>query len=215
MVFKRRDTPPVLTRLRETVYPRRGWRRALGYIAHRFKRLPDTPHRVALGFSCGVFASFSPFFGLHILYAAALAKVLRGNLLASLIGTFVGNPLTFPLIASISLALGRRILGFGATGRDFGRVAGAFSHALLGIWQNFLGLFSDRPSEWTKVAVFLRDVIWPYFLGGLLPGLIAAIASYYLTRPIVAAYQARKRARMLARAHERLSGAKSEADGSV
>ena len=32
-------------------------------------------------------------------------------------------------------------------------------------------------------------MIWPYFVGGLLPGLIAAIASYYLTRPLIAAYQ--------------------------
>ena len=30
---------------------------------HRVRRLPDTPHRIALGFACGVFVSFTPFFG--------------------------------------------------------------------------------------------------------------------------------------------------------
>ena len=213
MVFKRRDTPPLLIRLRETVYPRRGWRRALGYMAHRVRRLPDTPHRVAMGFSCGVFASFSPFFGLHILYAAALATVLRGNLLASLIGTFVGNPLTFPLIASVSLAIGRRILGFGAKEQDFGDLAGAFGQAFNGLWRSALALFGQGTSEWERVVPFLRDVVWPYFLGGLLPGFVAAIVSYYLTRAVVAAYQERKRARKLARAQRDVSQAKSRADG--
>ena len=52
---------------------------------------------------------------------------------------------------------------------------------------------------------FVEDVIWPYLVGGLLPGLVAAIASYYVTRPLVAAYQMRRRSRMLARAHERLA----------
>ena len=47
---------------------------------------------------------------------------------------------------------------------------------------------------------FFRDIIWPYFVGGLLPGLVAAIVGYYLTRPLIAAYQTRRRARMLRRA---------------
>ena len=42
-------------------------------------------------------------------------------------------------------------------------------------------------------------------------GLIAAIASYYLTRPLVEAYQARRRARLLARARERLARQAAEA----
>ena len=52
-------------------------------------------------------------------------------------------------------------------------------------------------------------MIWPYFVGGLLPGLVAAIAGYYLLRPLIAAYQTRRRARMLARAHDRLVAAKA------
>ena len=70
MVFKRRDKPPLLSRLREAVLPRRGWRRGIEYLGHRVRRLPDTPHRIALGFACGVFVSFTPFFGLHFVLAA-------------------------------------------------------------------------------------------------------------------------------------------------
>jgi uncharacterized protein len=199
MVFKRRQKPDVLTRVRESVYPRRGWRRAIEYLGHRVRRLPDTPEKIALGFSCGVFVSFTPFFGTHFLLAALLAWLLRGNIVASLIGTAVGNPLTFPAIAWISMSLGRRILGYGATGRDFDRVTDAFLGALGGLWQNLLSLVGPGEPEWQRLALFVTDVVLPYFVGGLLPGLVASILCYYLLRPIVAAYQSRRRSRLLAR----------------
>lgn len=212
MVFKRRDKPALFSRIRELLYPRRGWRRGIEYLGHRVRRLPDTPHRIALGFACGTFASFTPFFGLHIVAAAVLARVLRGNLLASIIGTAVGNPLTIPLIAWISLAIGRRILGYGATGRDFSRISDALTQALQGTWSSVMSYFGHGEPRWSLLLPILRDIIWPYFVGGLLPGIIAAIASYYLVRPIVGAYQTRRRSRMLERAHDRLAARKSEAD---
>ena len=212
MVFKRRDKPPLLSRIREWFYPRRGWRRAVEYLGHRVKRLPDTPHRIALGFAFGVFVSFTPLFGFHIFLGAALAWIFRANIIASLIGTLAGNPLTTPIIAAMSLALGRRILGHGVTGRDFGRIAEAFSQAAVGIWQSILSLFGVGTPQWSKLSLFLYDMVWPYFVGGLLPGLVASIAGYYLTRPLIAAYQARRRTRMLARAKERLEGSNAGAD---
>ncbi len=207
MVFKRRKKPPFSTRLREAVLPRRGWRRALEYLAHRIRRLPDTPHRIALGLACGVFASFTPFFGVHLGAAAALAWLLRGNVVASLIGTLVGNPLTFPIIAPIALGLGRKIVGYGVTGRDPSRIQDAFAQFFVGLWDSLLSLFGYGESEWYKVLLFVQDVIWPYLVGGLLPGLVGAIAAYYVTRPLVSAYQTRRRSRMLARAHDRLARA--------
>ena len=93
--------------------PRKGWRRGYLYLGKRVQRLPDSPHRIALGFACGVMASFTPFFGFHFVIAAALAFITRGNILASAIGTFVGNPLTFPFIAGTAMYLGHRITGIG------------------------------------------------------------------------------------------------------
>lgn len=214
MVFKRRDKPPLLNRLREFFLPRRGWRRGIEYLGHRVRRLPDTPHRIALGCACGVFVSFTPFFGLHFMLAVALARLVRGNVLAGLIGTAAGNPLTFPIIASISLGIGRRIVGYGATGRDFSRISDAFWQFLIGLWQSLLSLVGFGEPQWQKLTLFVRDVMWPYFVGGLLPGLVAAIATYYLARPLIAAYQARRRVRMLARARKRLARQHAEADAS-
>ncbi len=212
MVFKRRDRPPFLDRARDFFYPRRGWGRAIEYIGHRVRRIPDTPHRIALGFSCGVFASFSPLFGLHFFYAALLAWALRGNVLAALIGTFVGNPLTFPLIASVSMALGRRILGYGGTGRDFGRITDAFAQAGEGLWDAFLSLFGYGAPDWRKLSAFFTDVVWPYQVGSLLPGIVASIAAYYLTRPLIGAYQAARRKRLAARARVQAGAQDSAAD---
>lgn len=203
MVFKRRDKLSFLIRAREFFVPRRGWRRAIEYLGHRVRRLPDTPHRIALGCSCGVFVSFTPFFGLHFLLAVGLARLIGGNALAGLIGTAFGNPLTFPLIASISLGLGRRIIGFGATGRDFGRITDAFWQFFVGLWQSLLSLVGYGDSQWHKLTLFIEDVLLPYCVGGLLPGLVAAIASYYLARPLIAAYQARRRLRMRRKARRR------------
>ena len=214
MVFKRRDKPPLITRLREALLPRRGYRRGLEYLGHRVRRLPDTPHRIALGFSCGVYASFTPFFGLHFVVAVALARLVRGNMVAGLIGTAVGNPLTFPFIASISMGLGRRIVGYGVTGRDFGRISDAFTQAFIGIGQSLFSLFGRGESEWRKLIPFFRDVVWPYFVGGIIPGLIASVVAYYLTRPLIAAYQHRRRTRMLERTRDRIRRKPAAADSS-
>ena len=42
--------------------------------------------------------SFTPFIGFHFFLAVIFAYIFRGNIVASLIGTFVGNPFTFPFI---------------------------------------------------------------------------------------------------------------------
>ena len=57
--------------------------------------------------------SFTPLFGLHFVFAAALAWVMGGNMVAALLATFVGNPVTFPLIAAVSMEVGTWLLGRG------------------------------------------------------------------------------------------------------
>ena len=90
-MFKRRRPLTILQKAREFIYPRNGIMRALGYLGHRLRRLPDSPHKIALGLASGVFVSFSPMFGFHFIYAALVAWIVRGNVLASLIGTFFGT----------------------------------------------------------------------------------------------------------------------------
>ena len=100
-MFKRRETRSWLRAIAEFFYPRGGWRRAASYVGHRLRRLPDPPHRIARGIAAGVFVCFTPFFGLHFFMAAILAFLMQGNIVAALLATFFGNPLTFPFIAAI------------------------------------------------------------------------------------------------------------------
>lgn len=179
MVFKRRDKPPFWNRVREALAPRKGWRRGYLYLGRRMQRLPDTPHRIALGFACGVQVSFTPFFGLHFVFAGALAWLLRGNVLAAAVGTFIGNPLTFPFIASASFWMGREITGIHITPPDHG-------YGFDWLWQNLDAIFV------------------PYLVGGLLPGLAASIACYCVMRPMVAAFQNRRRLMLMTRARKRM-----------
>jgi len=110
-VFRRRRNRPILARLVELLWPRMGWRRAGRYYVFRIKRLPGTPYSIACGFALGAAVSFTPFIGFHFVLAGLLAWGLRANLLASAIGTAVGNPWTFPGIWFGVLWLGSKILG--------------------------------------------------------------------------------------------------------
>lgn len=205
MVFRRRDRPSFLVRLREFVAPRRGYRRGVEYLGHRVRRLPDTPHRIALGFACGVFASFSPFFGFHILLAAGMALLLRCNVVAALIGTAAGNPLTFPVIAPLSLGIGRAILGHGRGGESYVGLSDAFVEGFVGVRNSLLSLFGIGQSDWGRVLPFFREVFLPYLVGGIVPGIAGGAIVYLLVRPLVAAYQSRRRARMRAMARQPLA----------
>ena len=94
-MFKRRNKRGVIRATWEFIWPRGGWARAYEYIKHRLRRLPGTPEQIARGVWAGVFASFTPLYGLHFIVAALIAVVARGSVIASLIATFFGNPLTY------------------------------------------------------------------------------------------------------------------------
>ncbi|MEO1329467.1 MAG: DUF2062 domain-containing protein [Pseudomonadota bacterium] len=162
--------------------PKKGWRRGFRYIGKRVQRLPDTPHRIAIGFSCGVLASFSPFFTLHILVALAYALLVRGNLIAAAFGTIFGNPLSFPLIAALSLKTGNWILARNDGVEDLDHLTWAF--------------VTEKP------FAFLESIFTPYLIGGLVPGIVSAAVCYALLRPVVARFQDRRRTVLETRARD-------------
>lgn len=209
MVFKRRDRLPLGQRVKENIWPRRGWLRAIQYLNHRLRRLPDPPHRIARGIFAGVWVSFTPLFGLHFGVAAALAWLIRGNIVASLIGTLIGNPLTFPFIATLSIELGNWILGHGGE-MDAMRIFFAFGQAGAELSANFWAIFTSDDMQWRHWHRFVDRVFWPYFIGGIVPGLVAGLVCYYLTLPVVSAYQKVRRKRLTER-FDRLRAARAAA----
>lgn len=195
MVFKRRDRRPLWQALVDVLWPKGGWTRAATYVKHRLNRLPDSPHRIARGIMAGVFTVFTPFYGLHFFMAAGFALLLRGNVVAALLGTFVGNPLTYVPIGVISLQTGYAILGRPTLAEDeLNRsLGGKFVDAGEDLWHNVVSIFSDKTADWTHLILFYHEVFFPYMIGGLLPGIVMALAAYYITLPIITAYQNRRR----------------------
>tara|TARA_R110002096_G_scaffold14582_2_gene50610 strand:+ start:26765 stop:27457 length:693 start_codon:yes stop_codon:yes gene_type:complete len=201
-MFKRRTPLSYWEWFKEGFYPRAGWRRVINYTGYRLKRLPDSPHRISLGFACGAFASFSPLFGLHFFLAAFLAYVLRGNVLSALIGTFFGNPITFPFIGVISYRTGLFLMGMGPEETAWHKIRNGIGEMFGSVWSGVKNLFGYGPTTWNGFVDFFHSVFVPYLIGGLIPGFITAIVIYFVTKPLVRAYQARRKGRLIAKINE-------------
>lgn len=195
-MFKRRNRRPLWKALYEAVWPKGGWKRAFYYVKHRVRRLPDPPHRIARGIFAGVFTTFTPFYGLHFVIAALIALLVRGNIVAALLATFFGNPLTYVPIGVIALKTGHFLLGSQLKyGVDKSLLAN-FRDAGRDLFENFIAIFTDQATNWAGLAQFWHEVFFPYLIGGLLPGLIAGLIAYYLSVPVIAVYQNRRKGRI-------------------
>ncbi len=202
MVFKRRSPRGWLSWTRQMVYPDGGFRRATRYVMHRLSRLPDDPRKVARGVFAGMIVSFLPIPGAQFLAAWGFAWVVRGNILAALLATFASNPLTTPFIAVFSVGFGHWLLGIDSplSGEAIGM---AFAEAGSDLWRNFLAIFTAAPVNWHGFANFWSTIWWPYFVGSAGPAILAGIASYYITIPVVEAYQRARAKRAGERAERR------------
>lgn len=95
MVFILKKKKKIITR---NIFSFNYLKRATLFYFLKLVRVKDKVDALAIGFACGAMVSFTPFIGFHFLLAIVFAYILRGNIIASLIGTFIGNPFTFPLI---------------------------------------------------------------------------------------------------------------------
>ena len=152
-----------------------GWGRIFRFWTFKLKRLQGSPYAIACGFACGAAVSFTPFVGFHFIFAAMLAWVMRGNIIASAIGTAVGNPWTFPFIWAGIMWLGTWILGY-----ERGQ---------------------ELPEELTIGSIFEQPetVLLPMLVGGLPTGVVVWIIIFLPIRRVVGNYQHHRQARRLKR----------------
>ncbi|MBE0554695.1 MAG: DUF2062 domain-containing protein [Rhodobacteraceae bacterium] len=202
MVFKRRDRMGWLPWLREMVYPKGGFKRATRYVIHRMRRVPDTPHRVARGMFAGSLIGFLPLPGLQFVGAWLLARIMKGNLLAALLATFNTNPITTPFFAVLAMTLGHWIMGIEAplNAEYIGR---AFADAGGDLWFNVMAIFGPEKARWGGLINFWHEIYVPYFIGALGPGIILSLIAYYITIPLVEAYQKSRAAKSKERSERR------------
>ena len=81
------------------------------YYFLRLTRLEASIYSISAGFACGSMVSFTPFIGFHFILAIVISFLVRGNIIASLIGTAIGNPFTFPFIWFSIYRIGALFIG--------------------------------------------------------------------------------------------------------
>jgi uncharacterized protein (DUF2062 family) len=189
MLFTPRHKPTFSARLQSWLWPKRGIRRAWMYIWHRVTRISATPHVIALGFAAGAFASFTPFVGFHFVLAGILAFCVGGNILASALGTGVGNPLTFPFIWLSTYNLGGMVLGYERRDQiDLTIPDGTI-----------IGLASAPGASFSTIWEAVSPVMVPMLAGCIPLGLLAGVLGYFFVYPAVDGYQRRRKHRLAVR----------------
>lgn len=146
-------------------------REKIQHLITRFKQLNGDPHYVALGMAIGVFISVTPTIPFHTVIALALAFILRGSKAAAAIGVWFSNPITIPLFYKGSYDLGISILGNSAP-------------------------FSTEYESILELLKLGADVTIAMMTGGVILGILPAIAAYFITRGIFIKLRLRKKSRI-------------------
>jgi uncharacterized protein len=148
-------------------------------------RLEATPHAVGLGLAMGVFVAFLPIFGVQMLIAGMIAWLGRANVGAALLGTWAGNPITWPMMWVASYLIGISVLG----------EAGAMTIDELQRTLTRLGETLPGSVGWLTMVDGAKTLLWPImkplFVGGLVLGLISGGALYFIGRRAAEAFRTR------------------------
>ena len=180
-MFKRRQPLTKLQLLREIFWPSMGWMRTGKFVKHRVLRLSDSSYKIARGLATGASMSFSPLVGSHFIQAGIIAYLIKGNILASFIGTFVGNPWTFPFMWYASYVLG--VWLFGLVGfENLGEMPDEMTFSVM--WEMIKGDPLRLFVPWLLGGYILVILSWPFYF----------LIFFYLVR-------AGKRARRIAKEH--------------
>jgi uncharacterized protein (DUF2062 family) len=139
----------------------------------RFIKLQASPHAIAGGMALGLFIGMSPFFGLHVITAVALAALFKWSKITALIGVQITNALTAPVIYPVNYWIGSKLAG--SSGRALWPADFSF------------GEITDLLRQSTHIITDLM-------IGGVVLGLPLAIGGYAVTLRLVIAYRRRRQA---------------------
>jgi len=149
--------------------------------------LEDTPYRIAAGSACGIFAATLPIFG-QTFVGMAVAKLLRGSVLASIPWSWISNPATTLPIWYAGYRLGEWL------------VPGA--HPAIGYQEmmHLLKAFNQVGWQegWSIMGTTLVDILSPLWLGTTIMGLVLAIPGGVAIHALVVILQRRKAQRQRA-----------------
>lgn len=184
-MFHRRYPLSFLQKIRQILWPKMGWWRFIKYYRLRIVRLSSSAESIAINLAGGSAMSFTPFFGIHIFGGMGMAWVLghRINLIASTVGTFVGNPWTFPFLFFASYSLGEWILSF-------------FGSSETNVNLNPDVVEQHGENLWSFLSDNFADIFIPTAVGGTLLALLSFPLYYFLYLYLVRGAQRARKLRM-------------------
>ncbi len=186
MLFKTRQKATFISKFFNLLWPKKGWKRIIKYISLRLKRLPGSPHSIALGFTFGVTAALTPLFGLHFLIGIFLAWLFRVSMVASLIGNLLGNPWTFPFICVLNFKVGNF---FYTTSDQIDINMKLLSNELYLLWNTIYKLFIELNYSQSLNYLSQLKLIPPMLLGSLFTIIVVGIPCYFISRFIITNYR--------------------------
>ncbi len=135
-------------------------------------RIDDPPERIARGAAIGVAMGVLPTFGLGIILSLTAAFFLKANKAASVLGSFIMNPVTSPFFWTASLLVGSFL-----TGADYSSIMGK-------VKENGFLMGAGEAS-----LVFMA--------GNIVVSTATTVASYYLVRNAVIRHRRKKEEKRL------------------
>ena len=193
-MFRRRTPLTRKNQIRSFIWPERGFRRLFAYFFQRIVRMPGTSVSIATGLASGVAASFTPFVGLHLPIAALLAILFRGNVLASAIGTFFGNPWTFLFIWVSDYRLGLWVLQQIGYGEKLDALSfQQITEAMTMVIKFFI---SSTGVDWRQLTMPLEQMFLPMAIGGMVLAVLAWLVAFVLAFYSLELWRAHRAKRM-------------------
>lgn len=149
----------------------------------RLMRLHASPHEIALGCALGAFVSITPLLGVQTFLAVLFSLLLRANVPAAIVGTFVGNPLSWPFIWVSTYVMGLQMVG----------LEGSFDPAAVhrNIELLWSALLDPSPRLLDATASLFWPLLWPMLAGSVPIGLLTGAIVYYISRNAVRGWRLR------------------------
>ena len=169
-------------------------RPVLRFVKFRMLHINDSEQRMARGIATGVFVAYSPLLGLHMLLALVVAQLIRANKALAVMAVWLSNPLTFVFIYYPCYLLGRFILPLL---HRKPQVDPDQVQQLLNQTFSFRYMLSNlfTAEYWKQAAGVFTKIGLEMCIGGVILGLIAALASYYFSFYFIIGYRTRKATR--------------------
>lgn len=144
------------------------WASSLRKSYERFLKIRGNPREIALGFALGIFIGMTPFMGLHTAIAIFVAALVKWNKFAAAIAVWITNPVTAPVIYSVTYLVGARIVDPDQ----------AFVMPNRFDLETLISLVKMGP-----------DFLWILLIGGIVAGLPLAVAAYFLAFGAIVEYR--------------------------